>query len=103
MVITLVLASMLLFGILNLAPGGPLDARVAANRVQDPSYLQKLNKLIGLDKPVHERYIEWVKNVLHGDLGESWAIARGQSVNTIIGSRLPNTIMLMSAALASRS
>jgi peptide/nickel transport system permease protein len=100
MVITLVLASMLLFGILNLAPGGPFDARVAANRVQDPSYLQKLNKLIGLDKPIHERYIEWVKNVLHGDLGESWAIARGQSVNTIIGSRLPNTIMLMSAALA---
>src|SRR5437762_1169198 len=97
--ITLVLASVLLFGILNLAPGGPFDARVAANRIQDPTYLEKLNKLIGLDKPIHERYIEWVKGVAHGDLGESWTIARGQSVNKIIGSRLPNTVMLMTTGL----
>src|SRR3977135_838807 len=99
MAITLVLASVLLFGILNLAPGGPFDARVAANRVQDPTYLEKLNKLIGLDKPVHERYIDWVKGVLRGDLGESWTIARGQPVNRIIGSRLPNPVMLMTTGL----
>jgi peptide/nickel transport system permease protein len=99
MAFTMVFASMLLFGILNLAPGGPFDARVSANRVQDPTYLERLNKLIGLDKPVHERYIEWVKGVARGDLGESWAIARGQSVNKIIGSRLPNTIMLMTTGL----
>jgi peptide/nickel transport system permease protein len=99
MAITLVLASVLLFGILNLAPGGPFDARVAANHIQDPTYLERLNKLIGLDKPVHERYIEWVKDVLRGDLGESWTIARGQSVNVIIGSRLPNTVMLMTTGL----
>src|SRR4051812_7976408 len=99
MAITLILASVLLFGILNLAPGGPFDARVAANHIQDPTYLDKLNKLIGLDKPVHERYIDWVKGVLRGDLGESWTIARGQSVNSIIGSRLPNTVMLMTTGL----
>jgi peptide/nickel transport system permease protein len=99
MAITMVLASVLLFGILNLAPGGPFDARVAANRIQDPTYIEKLNKLIGLDKPVHERYIEWVKGVIRGDLGESWTIARGQSVNKIIGSRLPNTVMLMTSGL----
>src|SRR6185295_7917754 len=99
MAITLVLASGLLFGILNLAPGGPFDAQVAANRIQDPTYLDKLNKLIGLDKPIHERYLIWVQNVLHGDLGQSWTIARGQSINTIIASRIPNTLMLMTSAL----
>src|SRR5438876_8458307 len=97
MAITLVLASGLLFTILNLAPGGPFDA--SARRIQDPTYLQNLNKLIGLDKPVHERYIAWVKGVARGDLGESWTIARGQSVNKIIGSRLPNTVMLMTTGL----
>jgi peptide/nickel transport system permease protein len=99
MAVTLVLASMLLFGILNLAPGGPFDARIASAHIQDITYLERLNKLIGLDKPVHERYLIWVSGVLHGNLGESWTIARGQSVNTIIGSRLPNTIMLMSTGL----
>jgi peptide/nickel transport system permease protein len=97
MVITLVLASGLLFAILNLAPGGPFDA--SSRRIQDPTYLQNLNKLIGLDKPLHERYIAWVKGVARGDLGESWTIARGQSVNKIIGSRLPNTVMLMTTGL----
>jgi peptide/nickel transport system permease protein len=99
MAITLVLASMLLFGILNLAPGGPFDARIAASHIQDTTYLDRLNKLIGLDKPVHERYLTWVAGVLQGNLGESWTIARGQSVNKIIGSRLPNTIMLMTTGL----
>jgi len=97
--ITLVLASVLLFGILNLAPGGPFDARIAAAHIQDPGYLDRLNHLIGLDKPVHERYLDWVGNVLHGNLGESWTMARGQTVNTIIGSRLPNTVMLMTTGL----
>src|SRR5437899_10747453 len=94
MAITLVLASMLLFGILNLAPGGPFDARIAAAHIQDTTYLDRLNKLIGLDKPIHERYLIWVSGVLHGDLDESWTIARRQSVNKIIAARLPYTIML---------
>jgi len=97
--VTLVLASVLLFGILNLAPGGPFDARIAASHIQDTTYLERLNKMIGLDKPMHERYLNWVGNVLHGSLGESWNIARGQQVNVIIGTRLPNTVMLMTTGL----
>jgi peptide/nickel transport system permease protein len=99
MAVTFMLASVLLFGILNLAPGGPFDARVAAGHSQDPTYLERLNKLIGLDKPVHERYFDWIKGLARGDLGESWTVARGQSVNIIIGARLPNTILLMSTGL----
>jgi peptide/nickel transport system permease protein len=97
--ITLVLASVLLFGILNLAPGGPFDARIAASHIQDPGYLDRLNHLIGLDKPIHERYLSWIGNVLRGNLGDSWTMARGQTVNSIIGSRLPNTVMLMTTGL----
>ena len=71
MAVTLVLASVLLFGILNLAPGGPFDARVAANHIQDPTYLERLNKLIGLDKPVPVRYFLWLQRLVQGDLGNS--------------------------------
>src|SRR5258708_12342812 len=99
MAITLVLASVLLFGILNLAPGGPFDARIASAHIQDINYLEKLNKLIGLDKPIHERYLIWVSGVLHGNLGESWTIARGQPVNNIIGSPFPNPILFMTTGL----
>src|SRR5260370_42581503 len=97
--IALMLASVLLFGILNLAPGGPFDARIASAHIQDPGYLDRLNHLIGLDKPIHERYLIWIGNVLRGNLGDSWTMARGQSVNSIIGSRLPNTVMLMTTGL----
>src|SRR5438445_9384616 len=97
--VTPVLASVLLFGILNLPPGGPFDARIAASPIQDTTYLERLNKMIGLDKPMHEQYLNWVGNVLHGSLGESWNIARGQQVNVIIGTRLPNTVMLMTTGL----
>src|SRR5437764_13562301 len=89
MAITLVLASVLLFGILNLAPGGPFDARIASAHIQDTTYLERLNKLIGLDKPIHERYLIWVSGVLRGHLGESWPTPRAQSVKKITGSSLP--------------
>src|SRR5207244_8895767 len=80
-------------------PAGPLAARIATAHIEDTGYLHRLTHLIGLDKPVHERYLDWVGNVIHGNLGDSWTIARGQSVNTIIGSRLPNTLMLMTTGL----
>jgi peptide/nickel transport system permease protein len=99
MCITLVLASVLLFGILNLAPGGPFDGRIASGHVTDPAYLERLNKLIGLDKPLHERYLSWLGNLVHGSLGESWSVARGQQVSSIIGTRVPNTLLLMTTGL----
>jgi peptide/nickel transport system permease protein len=97
--ITLVLASVVLFAILNLAPGGPFDNRIASGKVTDAAYMERLNKLIGLDKPIHERYLTWLGNVLHGSLGESWSVARGQSVSSIIGTRVPNTLLLMTMGL----
>src|SRR3989440_9976953 len=36
---------------------------------------------------------------MRGNLGESWTMARGQTVNAIIGSRLPNPVMLMPTGL----
>ncbi len=48
----------------------------------------------GLDRPVHEQYFIYLKNVLQGDLGQSFHYRR--PVTSIIGEKFLNTIILMS-------
>ncbi len=74
--ITLVLASILLFGILNLAPGGPFDAR-SPRAYSGPDYLDA-QQADRLGQAVHERYLIWVSDVLHGSLGDR---GRSRAVN----------------------
>ncbi|HEC22311.1 MAG TPA: ABC transporter permease [Chloroflexi bacterium] len=130
MVIVLFLSSVAVFAILNAAPGGPLDGLRMQNadrnrRVTALDYA-RLENLLGLDKPVHLRYIVWLagddwievlpvwftgtnafgepfkngthKGILRGDWGESWRVAQGRPVLDVIKSRLGNTVILMSSA-----
>jgi peptide/nickel transport system permease protein len=92
--ILLVLISMLVFGLLQLAPGGPFDRLLADPKVS-PADIDRLNKLIGLDKPLHERYILWVWNALRFDWGSSWQVSYGQPVGKVLMERFPLTIELM--------
>lgn len=97
--ITLILASMLIFLILNFIPGGPFDAQVQTRARNDPGYLDRVNRLIGLDKPLHVRYIDWAARVVQGDWGRSWVTQTGRPVIEIIRQRLPNTLQLMVTSL----
>jgi peptide/nickel transport system permease protein len=92
--ILLVLISVLIFGLLQLAPGGPFDRLLADPRVSRAD-VERLNKLIGLDKPVHERYVLWLWNALRFDWGSSWQVSYGQPVGKVIMERFPLTIQLM--------
>jgi peptide/nickel transport system permease protein len=92
--VLLVLISMLLFGLLQLAPGGPFDRLLADPKVS-PADIDRLNKLIGLDKPLHERYALWVWNALRFDWGASWQVSYGQPVGRVILERFPLTVQLM--------
>lgn len=92
--ILLVLISVLIFGLLQLAPGGPFDRLLADPKVS-PADIERLNKLIGLDKPVHERYALWLWNALRFDWGSSWQVSYGQPVGKVIMERFPLTIQLM--------
>ncbi len=56
-----------------------------------------LIRAMGLDRPVAERYVRWLGDTLHGDLGAS--LTSDQPVATLIGERLPNTLTLAGAAL----
>lgn len=84
----------LTFVIVHLAPGGPAilaDPKLAvAERAE-------LERQLGLDRPLPEQYARWVGRTLRGDLGRSF-LYQTPNLETIV-DRLPNTLLLASAAL----
>ncbi len=98
MAFLLLLISLLVFGILQLIPGGPFDQLLADPRISQAD-IDHLNKLIGLDKPLPQRYAEWLARAVRLDWGDSWHVAFGQPVGKIITERLPQTIQLMGISI----
>ena len=90
----IVFASALTFFFVNLAPGGP--ASIMRFDVS-PEQREALIKLMGLDRPVPQRYVEWLAGAVRGDLGTS--LLTNEPVTTRIGDRLPNTLTLAGSAL----
>ena len=93
---TLVLVSMLIFGLQQLLPGDP--AKILAGEEQDPTVVAYLTKKLHLDEPLPIRYAYWVGGVLKGDLGES--VRTQQPVLQLIVQKLPVTIELAVLAMA---
>ncbi len=88
----LVVISMIVFGMISLAPGGPMSA-FEENPNLTPEDLARLEEELGLNQPIHVRYIKWAGRIVVGDWGYSNATRR--PVLTEIGDRLPNTLQLM--------
>ena len=61
-VITLIALSMVVFGLLQASGGGPLDRLRLNPRMQD--IIAELTELWGLDRPIYEQYLTWLKNYL---------------------------------------
>ena len=87
---TLLLVSMLIFGLQQLLPGDP--AKILAGEDQDPTVVAYLRTKLRLDEPLPLRYAHWVGGVLRGDLGES--VRTQQPVLDLIVQKLPVTIEL---------
>jgi peptide/nickel transport system permease protein len=85
----------IVFFVLNLAPGDP--ASIYAAPGVSPEVLEQMRRNMGLDRPIHERYVLWMGSMLRGDFGTSFA--RGQPVRDVIVQILPNTLILSGAAL----
>jgi len=86
---------MLTFALLHIAPGGPALA-LAGDRAT-PAQLQQITHQLGLDRPWPQQYGAWLWELLHGNLGFSYA--RQATVASLIGKRLPQTTLLMGSAL----
>ena len=96
-ILLLLIISVIVYGILYLVPGGPFDQLNfgAVSAAAAAAQVKRLNELLGLDKPLHERYLSWLGRALTGDWGMSWTVAFGQPVSRLIESRLGNTLLLM--------
>jgi peptide/nickel transport system permease protein len=92
----LIVVSVIVFGMLNLAPGGPMAAYERRAVGLSPQDLERVRQQLGLDDPVHIQYFKWLRQVGQGDLGESMMTRR--PVTTEIMERLPRTALLMAAA-----
>ena len=90
--LTLLLASILSFAIIQLAPGDYLDI-LRQNPTVSPETIAELQVRFGLDKPSWLQYWLWLKRVLmHFDFGESFVYSR--SVSDLILERIPATLLL---------
>ncbi|NNG68455.1 ABC transporter permease [Rhizobium laguerreae] len=95
----LVALSMLIFLLLRLTPGDPIDAYIDPNLPMSPSDLADLRKSLGLDQPLPVQYLGWLQQALTGNLG--YSIKRlDQPVLGLVLSRIGPTVLLMGTALA---
>lgn len=88
--------SLILFTIVHLAPGGPLDVYVDNPSVSKEA-LDQIAKAYGLDQPVPVQYVLWLKSMVVGDWG--YSIRTGRPVLAEIVLRLGPTLELGGLAL----
>lgn len=81
------------FIVIHLAPGDAAEMRAFMGQKYSETARGKFEAMYGLDKPLAEQYLIWLKKVVTFDFGESFAID-GKSVNEKIGERIHITISL---------
>lgn len=96
MIPTLAIASVLIFAIIELPPGDFFESYVAeleaSGETVDPKKIEFLRTEYGFDRPVWQRYFQWVWGMFHGDFGYSFEYER--PVSELIGGRLFLTMLL---------
>ncbi len=93
--ITLWLATILVFGAMLLIPGNPAQAILGIEAT--PEDVAALEARLGLDRPPLERYLDWLGGVLRGDLGQS--IRYETSIAELIVARLGITLPIVLVSL----
>ena len=98
-VILLILVSFIGFGILHMAPGGPLAQFIPTAGLGQED-LDRITRQMGLDRPFFIQYLEWFRLMVSGDWGHSYR--DGVSVLSKIASHIRATLelMLLSTVLA---
>ena len=94
---TVLLTSLVVFLMLFLIPGDPASIYVG-EQTATPERLAEIRRVMGLDRPLHVQYADFVWKALHGDLGRS--LQTNRPVIDEILTRLPSTVVLALAAMA---
>lgn len=94
---TILGVSLIMFLLLNVLPGNAALMAGGLRQEVDPRLAEVMKKEWGLDKPLHIRYLTYMKDLIHGDLGLSFL--RREKVSDLIVARLWPTFKLAVAAM----
>jgi peptide/nickel transport system permease protein len=84
--------TVLSFGVMRLAPGGPAEAQMEFSSRASAEARERLRKLYGADQPFYKQYATWLKKFVTLDFGT--AFADGREVKDKILERLPITLTI---------
>jgi peptide/nickel transport system permease protein len=90
--------SILIFLLIQAAPGGPEEVYLSSGLLVNPEVIEAYRAKLGLDQPIYIQYLRWIGSALTGDMGYSYT--SGKSVISMIGERIPATVNLMVVAYA---
>jgi len=88
----LLIISLLVFGLIHAAPGGPLSLYLDNPNVR-PEDIARLRRAMGLDRPLGAQYVSWLVAFIRGDWGYSYA--DGRPVIQRMLERVPATLQLV--------
>jgi peptide/nickel transport system permease protein len=88
----LLIMSMVIYGLIGLMPGDPVDLLAAGNPHITPEGIARLRALYGVDQPLWSRYGHWLSAALQGNFGYSRLFSK--PVLTVLWPRLLNTVLL---------
>lgn len=94
----LVFVSVVVYGLLELSPGGPTAMYLRRGGGISPEDIARMEAALGLGDPFYIKYLRWLGRVLQGDFG--MAVTSSRPVSAEIMDRLPNTLYLMAVAWA---
>ncbi|TVP71878.1 MAG: ABC transporter permease [Leptolyngbya sp. LCM1.Bin17] len=92
---TLLAISAVIFVVLALSPSNPLGD-LATNPAITPEVRENIRHALGLDQPIHIRYVKWTLALFQGNLGYSFTSRL--PVSQLIAQRLPTTLWIIGIA-----
>ena len=94
-ILLVIVVSILVFAMLDLMPGDPIN--IMTDRKVSAEVKEQLRIEYHLNLPLHQRYVIWVRDALHGNFGKS--IKSKLPVTDMMKARLPVTLKLTLTAL----
>ena len=93
----LLIITIILFAMLEIMPGDPVNAYLGIGSNATVEQQNQIREMLGLDEPVHIRYVKWLGRTLTGDFGMSYKYRK--PVADVIGTYIWNSFYLNIVAM----
>jgi peptide/nickel transport system permease protein len=91
------LVTFVAFMLLALTPGDP--AKMVAGELASPEQVAQVREQLGLDRPLPSRYVTFLGDALHGDLGQSLTVSPRNSVAELLTEAAPVTLSIVAVTM----